>query len=120
MVWVHNDIVQLLDSNKNVILMSFDLSCAFDTVDHTQLIEKLHHCFGMGGTVLSWLISYLQNRQFFVKLDDVTSENIKLFSGVPQKSILGPLLFGSTLFGDNILFFLLTLTQSPNPYPNPK
>ena len=93
MVKVHNDIVQLLDSNLNVMVMSFDLSCTFDTVDHTHLIKKLHHCFGIDGTVLSWFMSYLQGRQFFVKLDDTASENVKLFSGVSQGSILGPLLF---------------------------
>ena len=64
--------------------MSFDLSSAFDTVDHIHLIEKLQHRFGIDGTVLSWLIGYLQNRQFFVKPDDVTSKNVKLFSGVSQ------------------------------------
>ena len=93
LVKVHNDIVQLLDSNLNVMVMSFDLSCAFDTVDHTHLINKLHHRFGIDGTILSWFTSYLQSRQFFVKLDDTVSENVKLFSGVPQGSILGPLLF---------------------------
>ena len=54
MVKVHHDIVQLLDSNLNVMMMSSDLSCAFDTVDHTQLIKKLYHHFGIDGTVLSW------------------------------------------------------------------
>ena len=93
LVRVHNEIVQLPDSKKNVILMSFDLSSAFDTVDHTQLIEKLQYRFGIDGTVLFWLICYLQNRQFFVKLDDVTFESVKLFVGVLQVSVLGPLLF---------------------------
>ena len=61
MVRVNNDIVQLLDSKKNVILMSFHLSSAFDTVDHTQLIEKRQHHFGIDGSVLSWLICYSEN-----------------------------------------------------------
>ena len=63
------------------------------TVDHTQLIEKLLHRFSIDGSVLSWLICCLENRQFFVKLDSVTSENVKLFSGVPLGSVLGSLLF---------------------------
>ena len=93
MVKVHNNIVPLLDSSQNVMVMSFDLSCAFDAVDHSHLIKKLHHHFGIDGAVLFWFMSYLQSRQFFVKLDDTVFENVKLFSGVPQGSILGPLLF---------------------------
>ena len=92
-VKVHNDIVQLRDSNLNMMVMSFDLSCAFDTVDHTHFIKKLHHRFGINGTVFSWFMSHLQSRQFFVKLDDTVSENAKPFLGVLQGSILGPLLF---------------------------
>ena len=83
LVKFHNDIVQLLDSNLNVMVMSFDLSCAFDTEDHTHLIKKLHHRFGIDGTVLSWFMSYLQSRQFFVKLDDTVSENVTFFRCSP-------------------------------------
>ena len=79
MVKVHNDIVLLLDSNLNVMVMPFDLSCSFDAVDHTLLIKKLHHRFGIDDTILSWFMLYLQSRQFFVKLDDTVSENVKLF-----------------------------------------
>ena len=53
MVKVYNDIVQLLHSNLNMMVLSFDVSCAFDIVDHTHLIKKLYHRFDIDGTVLS-------------------------------------------------------------------
>ena len=82
-----------------------------------QLIEKQQHCLGIDGTVLSWLICYLQSRQFFVKLDDVTSKNVQLFSGVLQESVLGLLLFDlysqkieNIALGHNIVFMYMLMT----------
>ena len=69
-----------------------DLSKAFDTLDHTILISKLRH-YGIKGTALQLLLSYLSNRKQFVQYGDILSQKTDILLGVPQGSILGPLLF---------------------------
>ena len=78
---------------KNISLAIFmDLSKAFDTLDHNILIKKLAH-FGINGTPLEWFTSYLTGRSQYVELDGVSSNVLSLSTGVPQGSILGPLVF---------------------------
>ena len=75
------------------IAIFLDLSKAFDTVNHSILLKKLKH-YGVNNTEFDWLKSYLFNRKQFVTLDgDTKSEMNNIISGVPQGSILGPLLF---------------------------
>ena len=69
-----------------------DLSKAFDTLDHNILISKLQH-YGIKGAALQLLISYLSNRKQFVQYGDSLSQKTDILMGVPQGSILGPLLF---------------------------
>ena len=69
------------------------MSAAFDTIDHNILITRLSSWFGIQGSVLNWFESYLTSRSFRVKCDmDFFSEHISS-CGVPQGSVLGPLLF---------------------------
>ena len=66
---------------------------AFDTLDHDTLLHRLQHTFGLSGFVIAWICSYLTNRSSFVKIDSSSSPSSTILTGVPQDSVLGPLLF---------------------------
>ena len=79
-------------NKEHVIGVFMDLSKAFDTLDHHILLKKLY-CYGIRGTALSWFESYLSNRKQYVVHIDISSNFQYIKCGVPQGSILGPLLF---------------------------
>ena len=81
-----------LDEGKTPIAIFLDLSKAFDTIDHSILINKLKY-YGVRGMSLFWFKSYLSNRKQFVQYNDSASSFSSISTGVPQGSILGPLLF---------------------------
>jgi len=74
-------------------LTLLDVSAAFDTIDHSTLLERLSSWFGISSTALSWIKSYLLNRSFFVNIENPKSSVFQLLYGVPRGSNLGPLLF---------------------------
>ena len=76
-----------------VTLLLLDLSAAFDTLDHGILLERLESRFGIKGTALKWIESYLTDRHQSVLINGVRSDRKSLKYGVPQGSVLGPLLF---------------------------
>ena len=84
LVRIHNDITSMLDSKLNVFLLLFDLSAAFDTVNHRILLFKLHDVYGLDGKVLAWLTSYVINRKYFVKIDKSVSSDVQALFGVPS------------------------------------
>jgi hypothetical protein len=90
---VVNDLLQAMDRDKISLLLLLDLSAAFDTVDHQILIDRLRDHFGIRSAALSWFQSYLSNRKQFVSVGDHKSMPTELCFGVPQGSVLGPVLF---------------------------
>ena len=88
-----DDILQDFAADSFVIMTLLDFSAAFDTVDHNILIDKLEKRFGITETALSWFKSYLNDRTYKVKINNAFSSSQTLKYGVPQGSILGPILY---------------------------
>jgi hypothetical protein len=87
---IYNDIVAAIDQGDVGALVLLDLSAAFDTVDHSVLIDVMRERFGITGEALKWMMSYLSNRSQVVSIASTSSSNHQLTSGVPQGSVLGP------------------------------
>ena len=90
---IYNDLLCVTEAKNKVVLLLLDLSAAFDTVNHSMLLSKLQKKFGISGNVLKWFTSYLQDRSFTVTIDNSQSKKCYIRIGVPQGSILGPVLF---------------------------
>jgi hypothetical protein len=90
---INNDIHMTMDQGDGMLLVMLDLSAAFDTLDHGILLDRLQHLVGITGTALDWLSSYLTDRKQYVKVGGSSSRHHALNIGVPQGSVLGPLLF---------------------------
>uniref|UniRef100_A0A803SUK8 Reverse transcriptase domain-containing protein n=1 Tax=Anolis carolinensis TaxID=28377 RepID=A0A803SUK8_ANOCA len=87
-----NDLRRELDRGSVTLLVLLDISAAFDTIDHGILLGRLSG-MGLGGTALQWLQSFLEGRSQLVKLGNTCSDPWPLTCGVPQGSILAPMLF---------------------------
>jgi len=92
LVDICEQITNSIDNHDYCAGVFIDLSKAFDTIDHTILLIKLHH-YGIRVVTLDWFKNYLTNRVRFVSIENVYSSSGHITYGVPQGSILGPLLF---------------------------
>eukprot|EP00733_Pompholyxophrys_punicea_P000182 Pompholyxophrys_punicea_v1_NODE_31_length_5106_cov_5.948276.p1 type:complete len:607 gc:universal NODE_31_length_5106_cov_5.948276:3591-1771(-) len=89
---IHERIIENLTKKLTAIGIFLDLRKAFDTVDHSILLEKLSN-LGISGNLLNWFADYLKNRSQYIRVENWTSPSEIITAGVPQGSILGPLLF---------------------------
>ena len=90
---INNDILSAFDRGKCTLMVTLDISAAFDTVNHAALLKRYEQYFGFSDSVLHWMKSYLTGRQQAVQIGQSRSEALAVDSGFPQGSNLGGLKF---------------------------
>ena len=90
---IHNDTLSSMDDGRVTAFTLLDFSAAFDTIDHTILLRRLDNWFWVSGKAWNWFKSYLTGISQRIKLGNCPSSRSDLSFGVPQRSVLGPLLF---------------------------
>ena len=116
---VEADILQAMDNQRVVCPILLDLSTTFDMINYQMLLNRLKYRFGFSGVILDWIGSYLTERKQRVAIGDIQSDAFELSQGVPQGSVLGPILFSlyTSPLGDichqhNVIFTLLQMINN--------
>ena len=123
-----HDLLQTNDRNIQMDIAILDFSKAFDTVPHDRLLQKLE-AYGIRGNLHKWLTSFLKDRQMNVVVEGEHSDSAYVESGVPQGTVLGPLMFlchindlpdcvksQVRLFADDCLIYRQIKTQKDHLY----
>ena len=111
---VSSDLLQAVDDGDICLLILLDLSAAFDTVDHQIMIKRLLKSCGLSGSVLNWFTSYLDGRTQRVVFNGASSAPSAVSCGVPQGSVLGPVLF--TLYTADLVPLIQRHKVNPHLY----
>ena len=122
------DILHAMDQHFQVDILLLDFSKAFDTVPHKRLLSKLSY-FGINGPLLEWIRNWLTQRTQKVILNGEASKEVKVISGVPQATVLGPLMFllyvndiydntssSIRMFADDCVLYRIIQTPSDHHY----
>ena len=102
LIRIMNDMLIDMDNRKVIFLALLDLSAAFDTVDHTILVNRIEKSQGVGGNALEWIRSYLTGRSQRVSAHGATSDTVSLECGQPQGSLFGPEMYNTVLISKNV------------------
>lgn len=100
------------------VAVLLNLCTAFDTIDHSILLDRLELWVGISGTALEWLISYMFNKRFFVFMNNCVSLFCSVKCGVPQGSVLGPKLFSLYILPLGYIIPKQTLETCKSAYKN--
>ena len=95
---ISNDIFEAVASGNATVLVAPDLSAAFDTIDHSVLINRLEYTLVLGVLTLEWVKSYIGGRTSFIKIGGERSATTGVVTGVLQGSVLGSILFFTLCF----------------------
>jgi len=107
-----SDVYHAADNHSRSLLLQLDLSAAFDTLDKPTLLRRLDNTFGVRGTSHKWVDSYFNRTQSaaYVRVDDRVSASVSCHYGVPQGSVLGPLLF--TIYTSPIVSVIVSIPRA--------